>query len=372
MRAAPAGRAALAAPRPGHGAGRGGRPDDRAARAAGSTACRRSSWPGTPTPGGPGRCRASVFWPVPNVDSGLVAFTRRDPAGRGGAAGGGVRGGRRGVRAAAQDAPGGPGRLGRSAAAARSRILRGQAGDRPGARGRGTRAWPSSPGSPPRAAAYDRGIVTAVTARVPAKVNLQLSVGPPRGGWLPRPGHRVPRPVAVRRGHGDAPRTRTSVVVTGRGRRQRADRPGQPGGPGRRRAGSTRSGRESGTRPAWPSRSASGSRSRPAWPAAARTRPAPWSPATRCGAPGCSQPNWPRLAARSGQRRGVRPARRDRGGHWAGASGSPRRWPPGRTTGCSRSRPSGCPPRRSTRACDRLREARRHASSAAAPQLTPT
>jgi 4-diphosphocytidyl-2-C-methyl-D-erythritol kinase len=31
----------------------------------------------------------------------------------------------------------------------------------------------------PGAASYDRGIVTAVTARVPAKVNLQLSVGPP-------------------------------------------------------------------------------------------------------------------------------------------------------------------------------------------------
>ena len=30
-----------------------------------------------------------------------------------------------------------------------------------------------------RAGGYDRGIVTAVTARVPAKVNLQLSVGPP-------------------------------------------------------------------------------------------------------------------------------------------------------------------------------------------------
>jgi 4-diphosphocytidyl-2-C-methyl-D-erythritol kinase len=31
----------------------------------------------------------------------------------------------------------------------------------------------------PGAGGYDRGIVTAVTARVPAKVNLQLSVGPP-------------------------------------------------------------------------------------------------------------------------------------------------------------------------------------------------
>jgi 4-diphosphocytidyl-2-C-methyl-D-erythritol kinase len=31
----------------------------------------------------------------------------------------------------------------------------------------------------PGAGSYDRGIVTAVTARVPAKVNLQLSVGPP-------------------------------------------------------------------------------------------------------------------------------------------------------------------------------------------------
>ena len=44
--------------RAGHGAGRGRRPDDRAARAAGSTGCPRSSWPGTPLPAAPGRCRA--------------------------------------------------------------------------------------------------------------------------------------------------------------------------------------------------------------------------------------------------------------------------------------------------------------------------
>ena len=70
---------AVARARPGHGAGRGGRPDDCAG-------------PGSRVYGVPsvklawyaqarraGTVPRTVFWPVPNVDSGLVAFTRRHP-----------------------------------------------------------------------------------------------------------------------------------------------------------------------------------------------------------------------------------------------------------------------------------------------------
>ncbi len=65
-------------------------------------------------------------------------------------------------------------------------------------------------------AGYDRGIVTAVTARVPAKVNLQLSVGPPRpDGYhdLVTVFHAVSLfdEVTV------APAERDTVVVTGEG-----------------------------------------------------------------------------------------------------------------------------------------------------------
>ena len=75
----------------------------------------------------------TVFWPVPNVDSGLVAFTRRDPPEVGRAARRGVRGGGRGVLAAAQDAPRGPGRLGRVGRGRGADPARGRGG--PGARG---------------------------------------------------------------------------------------------------------------------------------------------------------------------------------------------------------------------------------------------
>jgi 4-diphosphocytidyl-2-C-methyl-D-erythritol kinase len=65
-------------------------------------------------------------------------------------------------------------------------------------------------------AGYDQGIVTAVTARVPAKVNLQLSVGPPRAdGYhdLVTVFHAVSLfdEVTV------APAERDTVVVTGEG-----------------------------------------------------------------------------------------------------------------------------------------------------------
>ena len=81
----------------------------------GPTASRASRPPGTPRCAGPASVGRAVFWPVPNVDSGLVALTRREPppstAGR--AAVFAVH--RRRLRPAPQDAALGPGRLGRVA-----------------------------------------------------------------------------------------------------------------------------------------------------------------------------------------------------------------------------------------------------------------
>ena len=78
-----------------------------------------------------------VFWPVPRVDSGLVAFTVREPpAGRSAAdRRAGLRGHRRGVLAAAQDAAGRAGRLGRVGAPGRAGAAR--RGHRPGPAWRG-------------------------------------------------------------------------------------------------------------------------------------------------------------------------------------------------------------------------------------------
>ena len=71
----------------------------------------------------------TVFWPAPHVDSGLVAFTRREPPA--GGPGGDVRRRGRRLRPAAQDAAGGAGRLGRLAGGGRAPA--GRCGDRPGA-----------------------------------------------------------------------------------------------------------------------------------------------------------------------------------------------------------------------------------------------
>ena len=71
----------------------------------------------------------AVFWPVPDVDSGLLAFDRHEPPP--GDRGGGLRRGRRGVRAAAQDAAVGAGGLGGVAGRGGGRAARG--GGRPGA-----------------------------------------------------------------------------------------------------------------------------------------------------------------------------------------------------------------------------------------------
>ncbi len=74
--AAPARHLRLAGPRPGHGAGRGRRPDDRAPGQPGLRRALGQAGVVRVGPAGRRRCPATVFWPVPNVDSGLVAFTR--------------------------------------------------------------------------------------------------------------------------------------------------------------------------------------------------------------------------------------------------------------------------------------------------------
>ena len=56
----------------------------------------------------------TVFWPVPNVDSKLVAFTRPRPAADDGQPRGGLRGDRRRLRPAPQDPARGSGGLGRA------------------------------------------------------------------------------------------------------------------------------------------------------------------------------------------------------------------------------------------------------------------
>ncbi len=69
----------VARARAGDGAGRGRRPARRAARAPRSTACPsvKAAWfADVRRAGSIGR---NVFWPAPNVDSGLVAWTRCDP-----------------------------------------------------------------------------------------------------------------------------------------------------------------------------------------------------------------------------------------------------------------------------------------------------
>ena len=128
------------------------------------------------------------------------------------------------------------------------------------------------------------GPAGSVTARVPAKVNLQLSVGP-----LREDGYHdlvtVFHAVSLFDELTVTPADRTSVTVSGEGG------PAVPLGPanlavraavalaratGRRGKGAGGVG----------SRSASGSRSRQAWPAAAPTPPPRSLPATSCGAAG--------------------------------------------------------------------------------------
>ena len=140
------------------------------------------AWYAAARPAGP--VPRSVFWPVPNVDSRLVAFTRRDPPATAAsreevfAVVDAAFAQRRKTLRAALSGWAGSAPRGRTAAAGGRR--------RPGcprrvARGRGVRAAGRvAPLNTTGRTAYDLTIVTGVTVRVPAKLNLQLAVGPPR------------------------------------------------------------------------------------------------------------------------------------------------------------------------------------------------
>ena len=143
-RAAPAGHGAVAAPRPGHGAGRGGRPDERPAgqpdlrRAVGQAGLVRRGPPGRAgaaervLAGAEGRLRPGGLHPA------------RAAAGRGPRRG--LRGRGRRVRAAPQDAARRAGPVGGLGRARPSRCSGRRGSTRRGAASRWT--WPSSRGSP--------------------------------------------------------------------------------------------------------------------------------------------------------------------------------------------------------------------------------
>src|SRR6185437_15133283 len=181
--AAPAGRAAVAAAGAGHGPGRGGGPD---VRAAGVTGVRHAvGEAGLVRRGPPGRAGAAQRV-LAGAERGFPA-RRVHPAGSAGYRGeprGGVRGRRRGLPAAAQDAARRAVRLGRLGAGGRTAAPGGRS--RPWcprriARYRAVRpAGCVAPLNTTGRTAYDFTIVTGVTVRVPAKLNLQLAVGPPR------------------------------------------------------------------------------------------------------------------------------------------------------------------------------------------------
>ena len=231
-----------------------------------------------------------VFWPEPNVDSGLVSLVRRPPPP-----------GDRRATFAVVDAAFATRRKGLRAALA-------PLGGQPG-RGRGAAARRRDRPDDPRRAAVGHRLRPAgrhaircsrdgrSSRRAPAKVNVHLGRRSAAAGRLPRAADGVPRGLAVRHGHraaGGRARASRSTGVD-------ADVPCPP-------TGATSSGRPPSC---WPthagvprrrrrSRSPSPSRPPPAWPVAAPTPRPLSSPSTRCGAPAPRAPTstrWPRGSA---------------------------------------------------------------------------
>ena len=261
---------------------------------------------------GPASSAATVFWPVPNVDSGLVAF---DPP----RAAGDDRDPRRGLRRASTP---------RSPSAAR------RCGPR----------WPAGPArpTPPNAALRAAGVDPRRRGEVEQLGGRRGTFARPIAGASPRPrlgreamthrarwqsGHRAgarqgqPRSSRWARcapdGYHDLatvyhavslfddvtsppraePATAAARPVEGDGAEQVPARRHEPRGPrgaaaalGRTRASSDGSG----------CTSARASRSPAAWPAAAPTPPPRCSPATRCGGPGSAATSCVELAAELG------------------------------------------------------------------------
>ena len=141
-----------------------------------------------------------VFWPEPNVDSGLVAWERRDPpATRPPARRSSPSSTPRsptGARASAVPCASWPARPRRPRPLWRRPVS---------SRSRGASRWasPTSPGSPRRWHEGGAGLTPepqrSITVRAPAKVNLHLGVGARRTGRLPPARHRVPGGRALRR-----------------------------------------------------------------------------------------------------------------------------------------------------------------------------
>ena len=337
------------------------------------TGCRRSRRPGGPTVRRAGAVPRAVFWPVPNVDSGLVAFEPARAAGVGRGPGRRLRMCRRGVRPAPQDPAGRAGRAGRVSAHAAERALR-AAGHRPAharraarrravrrARRRARRAAPRA-----RRGRRGRGVSAGVTVRAPAKVNLLLAVGPPRpDGYhdLATVFHAVSLYDEV-----TATPAEPTTRARGDGRRRGARRGRRPAGraqPGRPRRPAARRAAPA-ARAACTCTSARASRSPAAWPAAAPTRR---PPCVACDALWADRAR-PRRAARArrraGPRRAVRAARRHGARHRPGRPADARRWPAATTTGWSRSPTAGCRRRRSTR---ELRPAARAAGVLPEPRV---
>ena len=134
----------------------------------------------------------TVFWPAPNVDSGLVALTRREPPATTASRRRGVRGRRRGVRPAAQDAARRAGRLGRVGAGRRDGAARRRR--RPAARGEAlgvddfARLAAHRPTRPPR--------VGPMTTSLRSRATRSRLRGEPDGlGDRPGAGEGQPRPL---------------------------------------------------------------------------------------------------------------------------------------------------------------------------------
>src|ERR1019366_7032988 len=174
----------------------------------------------------------SVFWPVPNVDSRLVAFTPHDPPA--------TTASREDVFAVIDAAFRQRPKTLRAALAGRARRPKpnGGSGPRTSIRACAGRrsAWPASRGS--RRCTQDHRVRFGHRDQCDGAGTRQTQPaargGPAERRWLPRPGDGVPRRLAVRRGHGGL----------GRPGRDRGDRRGRGPGPGRRgQPGATRGGR---------------------------------------------------------------------------------------------------------------------------------
>ncbi len=147
----------------------------------------------------------NVFWPAPNVDSGLVSLVRRtEPSRHQGVPRPGLRGRGRGVRPAPQDAARCPGRLGGFRTAAEAALVAagispqaraGRRADGGGVRGdRGAQAGGVVPASAETA---------AVTSPRPRQGQRAARRGRRPTRRLPRPGQRLLAVGLSRRGHRD-------------------------------------------------------------------------------------------------------------------------------------------------------------------------